>query len=64
MGMIGQEVMKVFPEWVSEDPAGMKVLSIRGFETLTVEAFREQQREIEKLNERVRELEGRATSSR
>ncbi len=52
MGMIGQEVERVFPEWVSEDPAGMRVVSIRGFEALTVEAVREQQREIAKLNER------------
>ncbi len=63
MGMIGQEVEKVFPEWVSEDPAGMKVLSIRGFEALTVESIRElkaqnefQRKEIETLRSEVKEL--------
>jgi len=66
MGMIGQEVAKVFPEWVSEDSAGMKLLSIRGFEALTVEAVRELKaentlldRKNKELEERVRRLEQR-----
>ncbi len=53
MGMIGQEVEKVFPEWVSEDPAGMKVISVRGFEALTVEAVRELQEENKSLRREV-----------
>ena len=40
-GMIAQEVEKVFPEWVETAPDGMRRLSIRGFEALTVEALRD-----------------------
>ena len=40
-GMIAQEVEKVFPDWVETAPDGMRRLSIRGFEALTVEALRE-----------------------
>ena len=40
-GMIAQEVEKVFPEWVEPGRDGMKRLSVRGFEALTVEALRE-----------------------
>ena len=40
-GMIAQEVEKVFPEWVESGRDGMKRLSVRGFEALTVEALRE-----------------------
>lgn len=40
-GMIAQEVEKVFPEWVETGRDGMKRLSVRGFEALTVEALRE-----------------------
>jgi len=41
MGFIGQEVEKVFPEWILENDVGYKLLSIRGFEALAVEALRE-----------------------
>jgi hypothetical protein len=40
-GMIAQEVERVFPEWVETGRDGMKRLSVRGFEALTVEALRE-----------------------
>jgi hypothetical protein len=40
-GMIAHEVEKVFPDWVETGKDGMKRLSIRGFEALTVEALRE-----------------------
>jgi hypothetical protein len=50
MGMVAQEVEKVFPEWVEEGSDGYKILSIRGFEALVVEAFRD-------LNARVSALE-------
>ena len=56
MGMIGQEVEKVFPEWVSEDAVGMKMLSIRGFEALTVEAIRELKAENESLKKQIEAL--------
>lgn len=70
MGMVGQEVEKIFPEWVSQDSEGMRVVSIRGFEALTVEAVRElkqqndqlraqlgaQEREIQALQKKLQEI--------
>lgn len=41
MGLIAQEVEKVFPDWVEEGPDGMKRLTVRGFEALTIEALRQ-----------------------
>jgi len=41
IGMIAQEVEKIFPDWVDTAPNGMKRLSIHGFEALTVESLRE-----------------------
>jgi hypothetical protein len=41
IGMIAQEVEKVFPDWVSTGADGYKRLTYRGFEALTVEALRE-----------------------
>ena len=46
MGFIAQEVEEVIPDWVSEKPDGMKMVTVRGFEALAVEALREQQRTI------------------
>lgn len=40
-GFIAQEVETVFPEWVRETPEGLKSVSIRGFEALTVESLRD-----------------------
>lgn len=55
IGMVAQEVEKVFPEWVERTTDDLRFLSIRGFEALTVEALRE-------LNDRVVKLEaGRPT---
>lgn len=45
LGMIAQEVEKVFPDWVSEGGHGYKTLTFRGFEALTVEALRELRKE-------------------
>lgn len=47
VGLIAQEVEKVFPEWVSEGPDGYKAVTLRGFEALTIEALRELKTEIE-----------------
>jgi hypothetical protein len=41
IGMIAQEVEKIFPDWVDTAANGMKRLSIHGFEALTVQALRE-----------------------
>jgi hypothetical protein len=47
IGMIAQEVEKVFPDWVDTAPNGMKRLSIHGFEALAVQALRELRAEKE-----------------
>src|SRR5690606_21536229 len=41
IGMIAQEVERVFPDWVAERADGYKSVTYRGFEALTVEAMRE-----------------------
>jgi len=41
IGMIAQQVEKVFPDWVSTGTDGYKRLTYRGFEALTVEALRQ-----------------------
>lgn len=53
MGLMAQEVEKTFPEWVSTDPDGYKELTIRGFEALTIEAFRELKNDVETLKKQV-----------
>ncbi len=40
-GFIAQEMEKVFPQWVTESPDGMKAISFSGFESHTVQALRE-----------------------
>ena len=48
-GFIAQEVEEVLPDWVSEKPDGMKMVTVRGFEALAVEALREVSSENEQL---------------
>jgi len=57
MGMIAQEVEKVFPQWVGTDANGYKDLTYRGFEALAVEAIRELKAENESLKQRIKNLE-------
>jgi len=40
-GLIAQEVESVFPEWISADTDGYKLLTIMGFEAMMIEALRE-----------------------
>ena len=56
MGLIADEVEKVFPEWVGTDQNGFKTLTIRWFEALAVEAFRELKKENEDMKTKVKEL--------
>ncbi len=56
IGMIGQEVERVFPEWIETDQTGYKVLTFRGFEALTVEALRELKRENQSLKKELHQL--------
>jgi hypothetical protein len=50
-GFVAQEVERVLPEWVDVGPDGYRRLTLGGFEALAVEAFREQQRELEAQRE-------------
>jgi hypothetical protein len=54
IGVIAQEVEKVFPDWVEDREDGYKTVTFRGFEALTVEALRElrteKDQQIAKLN--------------
>ncbi|HCN28532.1 MAG TPA: hypothetical protein DIT64_07135 [Verrucomicrobiales bacterium] len=62
-GFIAQEVETVYPDWVSDGMDGMKRLTINGFESLAVQAFRELRQEknaqISKLEEANKELQAR-----
>ena len=49
------------PDWVDEQPDGMKTLTIRGFEALTVEALRELHGEILRLGAANEELAARVS---
>jgi Chaperone of endosialidase len=56
-GLIADEVEKVFPGWVHDDPGtGMKLLGAQGFEALAVEALRELAGRIEALEQENRRL--------
>ena len=56
-GLIADEVEKVFPAWVHDDPGtGMKLLSAQGFEALAVEALRQLAQRIEGLEQENRRL--------
>jgi Chaperone of endosialidase len=57
MGMIAQDVEKVFPEWIDTNREGYKTLTIRGFEALTIEALRELKAENQALQRRCEMLE-------
>jgi endosialidase-like protein len=54
IGMVAQDVEKVFPDWVSTGKDGYKRLTYRGFEALTVEALRQLRAE---KDEKIEELE-------
>lgn len=53
IGLVAQDVEPVFPDWVSTSPGGYKMLTVRGFEALAVEALRdlraEKDRQIDAL---------------
>ncbi len=72
-GFIAQEMEKVFPQWVTTGPDGMKAISFSGFESHTVQALRELRAEkdegfkardakIAALEARIRELETRESA--
>jgi hypothetical protein len=50
VGLIADEVERVFPAWVNTDPkTGMKMLSPQGFEGVVVEAMRELSQRVDAL---------------
>ena len=57
IGLVAQEVEKVFPDWVAVAPNGYKAIGFRGFEALVIEALREINKQVEKLNRRIDKLE-------
>jgi hypothetical protein len=59
LGLIAQEVEGVFPGWVSTRSDGLKQVTVRGFEALTIEAFRDLQKQVTVLQARVEVLEGK-----
>lgn len=54
MGLIAQEVEKVFPDWIDEGADGYKRMTVRGFEAVAIEAMRELRDE---KDEQIRRLE-------
>ncbi|MGL5064909.1 MAG: tail fiber domain-containing protein [Microcoleus sp.] len=55
LGMIAQEVETVFPELVEMGPNNMKAINYTGFIAILIEAIKEQQEQIEKLNLQISE---------
>ena len=53
MGLIAQEVERVFPEWVKEGVDGYKVVGQQGFVALMIEAVRELKEQVSALARRV-----------
>jgi hypothetical protein len=41
LGLVAQDVEKVFPDWIEEGDDGFKRMTVRGFEAVVVEAMRE-----------------------
>jgi hypothetical protein len=63
IGMVAQDVEKVFPDWVDTGGDGYKRVTCRGFEAVTVEALRElraeSERQLGEKDARIAELEQR-----
>lgn len=58
IGLIAQEVEAVFPEWVGTNEEGYKDLTVRGFEALTIEAFKEVKQLIDQLDSKIKSSRG------
>jgi hypothetical protein len=41
MGFLAQDIKKIFPQWVSEDKKGNKLLDLRGLDTVLIEGLKE-----------------------
>jgi hypothetical protein len=60
MGLIAQEVEQVVPEVVKEMNDGTKAIAYTDLIGVLVEAMKEQQQQIEKLQKQVSELTGKS----
>jgi hypothetical protein len=56
-GLIAQEVLEVFPDWVGTDEEGYLYVTERGLTALLIEALRELKNENNSLNHRIDQLE-------
>jgi hypothetical protein len=56
-GLIAQEVLEVFPDWVGNDEEGYLYITERGLTALLIEALRELKIENNSLNHRIDQLE-------
>jgi hypothetical protein len=57
IGLIAQDVEKVFPELVRTDNNGFKAVSYEKLSVILLEGMKEQQKQIESLNEKISRLE-------
>jgi hypothetical protein len=56
-GLIAQEVLEVFPEWIGTDDEGYLYITERGLTAMLIEALRELKNENQSLNHRIEQLE-------
>jgi len=59
IGLIAQEVEKVFPELVSTEKSGLKSIDYSRLTAVLIEAIKEQQRIIREQENKIKELEER-----
>jgi len=56
IGLIAQEVEKIFPEVINTDNSGMKSIDYRRLTAVLIEGIKEQQKEIDSLKQEVEKL--------
>jgi hypothetical protein len=64
LGLIAQDVEKVYPELVKTDDKGYKAVSYEKLTVILLESIKEQQAKIEKLEEEISEMKEEIASSR
>lgn len=57
LGLIAQDVEKILPELVKTDPGGYKSVAYQNMVAVLIEAVKEQQKQINTLNNKVETLE-------
>lgn len=63
-GLIAQDVEKVVPEWVRTNEEGYKSIQTIGMDAMLIEAIKQQQKQIEDLEMRLKKLEPKGTDPR